>query len=189
MPKHGIRNAQIIIPSINLLAYSNTVVDLCKRVLGQNPQLVRAIYFDKTANNNWAVSWHQDKTICVNQKAEIDNWGPWTVKGNINHVQPDIHVLNKMLTTRIHLDDTNENNGCLKVIPNSHKLGIIKQNDIFSIIKKQSIINCILKAGDALIMRPHTLHSSSKSLQNTLHRRVIHLEFSNYKLPNNLHWL
>jgi len=187
--EHGLRNAQKKLKSINTLTQSNSIIMLCEKILGKNPKLVRAIYFDKTASKNWLVTWHQDKTICVNKKYNIPNWGPWTIKDNVHHVQPDIQVLNQMLTIRIHLDDADENNGCLKVIPYSHELGFIKQNDIKSIVTNNSIVNCELKAGDALIMRPLTLHSSSKSLIPTAHRRVIHLEFCNYDLPTNLAWV
>jgi len=64
------------IPSINVLAHSTPIIELCERLLGKNSKLVRAIYFDKSENNNWLASWHQDKTICVNKKADITNWGP-----------------------------------------------------------------------------------------------------------------
>ena len=75
IPKHGIRNAQNKIPSIKTLAQSKSIITMCEKTLGKNPTLIRAIYFDKTINNNWLVPWHQDKTICVNRKAQINNWG------------------------------------------------------------------------------------------------------------------
>ena len=37
-------------------------------------------------------------------------------------------------------------------------------------------------------MKPLSLHASSKS-QNESHRRVIHLEFNNQELPEELDWL
>lgn len=92
-----------------------------------------------------------------------------------------------MVAFRVHLDDTDEKNGCLKVIPNSHKLGILAQNEIDLISKKEQPFSCTVKAGDALIMRPHLLHSSSKSVIPS-HRRVVHIEFSSYQLPCNLSW-
>ena len=56
------------------------------------------------------------KTIAVSDKFEKAGWGPWTLKAGVHHVQPPIEVLNNMVTFRIHLDDTNESNGCLKLI-------------------------------------------------------------------------
>lgn len=80
-----------------------------------------------------------------------------------------------------------KDNGCLKVIPNSHLEGIIPQSDINNVVKTKQSYNCIAKARDLVLMRPHILHSSSKSIQPN-HRRVVHLEFSNYDLPVGLKW-
>ena len=88
---------------------------------------------------------------------------------------------------RIHLDDANENNGCLKVIPKSHRLGILCQAEQAQVVSKSAQVNCCVKAGDLLVMRPHLLHSSSKGIAPT-HRRVIHIEFSSFKLPEELSW-
>jgi len=36
-------------------------------------------------------------------------------------------------------------------------------------------------------MRPHVLHSSGKLVRHA-HRRVVHLEYSDYVLPQGIHW-
>lgn len=185
--KHGIRNAEKKLNSIAKLINSDLVQTKATQVLGSKPMLVRAILFDKTPDKNWLVTWHQDKTIAVNKKLEVDGWGPWSIKDGVHHVQPSLELLNQMITFRLHLDDANEDNGCLKVIPNSHLEGIIPQRDINNVVKPKQSYNCIAKAGDLVLMRPHILHSSSKSIQPN-HRRVVHLEFSNYDLPARLKW-
>lgn len=185
--KHGIRNAEKKFSSISHLIDSDLIQAKAKDILGSKPMLVRAIFFDKTPKKNWLVTWHQDKTISVNTKSNITGWGPWTVKDGVNHVQPDLSVLNQMITFRLHLDAANENNGCLKVIPNSHQKGIIQQSDISNIVNTEHPYNCIANVGDLVLMRPHILHSSSKSTEPS-HRRVVHLEFSNYNLPMGLKW-
>ena len=117
----------------------------------------------------------------------IEGWKAWSIKDGIHHVQPPLEVLNNMVTFRIHLDDTNEENGCLKIIPHSHKLGILTQEEINTIIKQKGLYTCNVNAGDALIMFPHLLHSSSKS-KSYSHRRIVHIEFSSYQLPCELTW-
>ncbi len=92
-----------------------------------------------------------------------------------------------MITFRLHLDDSDKNNGCLKVITKSHNLGILTQKRINEITKKQKPYLCEVQAGDLVMMKPHILHSSSKSV-NPKHRRVVHIEYSNYELPENLTW-
>ena len=186
-PKFGIRNANDKFNTIKKLCSSEKLIQKAESILKGKANLVRVIFFDKTPEHNWLVTWHQDKTICVNAKADIEQWKAWSIKDGKHHVQPSIDVLNKMVAFRVHLDDTDEKNGCLKVIPYSHKLGILAQNEIDLISKKEQPFSCTLKAGDALIMRPHILHSSSKSVIPS-HRRVVHIEFSSYQLPCNLSW-
>lgn len=186
-PRYGIRNAEKKFGSINQLASSDTFISLASSILGSSPQVVRVIFFDKTPDNNWLVSWHQDKTITVDQATHLDDWGPWSIKDGIHHVQPPLEVLEQMVTFRLHLDDADENNGCLKVIPGSHKLGILAQDDIAGVVNSNHHCLCKVKAGDLVIMRPHILHASTKST-HPVHRRVVHIEYSNYPLPGKLQW-
>ena len=162
-PKHGIRNADKKFKPIETLANSKKFIDLASSILGSTPQIVRVIFFDKTPTNNWLVSWHQDKTIAVNRNSDIPGWGPWSIKDNVHHVQPPLQVLEQMITFRLHLDDADENNGCLKVIPKSHRLGILSQKQINEITKQEDIHYCRVQAGDLVMMKPHILHASSKS--------------------------
>ena len=46
----------------------------------------------------------------------VEGYGPWTVKQNQYAVQPPLDILENNFTIRIHLDDTDENNGALRVI-------------------------------------------------------------------------
>ena len=186
-PSHGIRNAEKKFESIKQLVNSERFIKLALMVLGEKPDLVRAIFFDKTPENNWLVSWHQDKTITLNRKLDVQGWGPWSIKDGIHHVQPSLDVLRNMLTFRLHLDDADKHNGCLKIIPKTHNRGILNQKQIADIVNSEVPYLCEAKAGDLLMMHPLVLHSSSKS-QHPGHRRVLHVEYSNYKLPAGLVW-
>ena len=126
-PKHGIRNAEKKLVTVKKLIESDLLLEKAKSYLPGIPKVVRVIVFDKTPNKNWLVTWHQDKTISVSAKEEIEGWGPWTLKDGVHHVQPELNVLENMVTFRIHLDDASERNGCLKVIPKSQKLGILSK--------------------------------------------------------------
>ncbi len=186
-PKYGIRNANKKIKSIDTLAHSAKFQALATEILGEAPQVVRVIYFDKTAEKNWLVPWHQDKTIALNKKTDIEGWGRWSIKDGIDHVQPSIDVLEQMVTFRVHLDDADEENGCLKVIRGSHTLGLLSSETIRELTQNRTIDNCIVQAGDMVIMRPHILHASSKST-HPKHRRIVHIEYSSYALPDGLEW-
>lgn len=184
---HGIRNAEKKFECIVELIHSEKILAKARSILGNEPQLVRAMFFDKNPEKNWLVSWHQDKTVSVNKKKHIDGWGPWSLKDNTHHVQPSEYVLNNMITFRIHLDDANVDNGCLKVIPHSHSRGVLTQKEVDDIVKEAKFVECVAQAGDMLIMRPLILHASSKAISPS-HRRVIHIEFSGYNLPGDLCW-
>ena len=100
-------------------------------------------------------------------------------------VPPD-EYLKSTVTVRIHLDDTDETNGALKVIPGSHnkklsddEIGLITQNSIPYISEVQAF--------GIQVMKPLLLHASSKATSQK-HRRVIHLEFNSKDLPGKLEW-
>ena len=50
-----------------------------------------------------------------------------------------------MVTFPIHLDDADESNGCLKVIPNSHSVGVLTKNDQDCFVKKAEEHICTAK--------------------------------------------
>ena len=183
----GIRNADKKFLSINELASSGYLLSEASRYLSGKPSLVRAIIFDKSPKNNWLVSWHQDKTVAVSSKFEIEGWGPWSIKDRVHHVQPPISVLEDMVTFRIHLDESNEKNGCLKVIPKSHRLGLGTQEEIYRHTEEAQSIIVEAPRLSALAMRPHILHASSRA-QEPSRRRILHLEYSSYDLPNGVNW-
>ena len=187
-PKYGIRNADKKFSTIFHLMNSSLLVDKATEILGSKPKIVRVIYFDKTEESNWLVPWHQDRTIALNKKLEVEGWGRWSMKDGVHHVQPSVDVLEKMITFRVHLDDSSKDNGCLKVMPKTHTLGLLNQGQIKELTTTTHTHSyCEVKAGDVLLMRPHILHASSKCVRPE-HRRVVHIEYSSYVLPFDLEW-
>ncbi|TQV65848.1 phytanoyl-CoA dioxygenase family protein [Exilibacterium tricleocarpae] len=183
----GIRNAEKKFSSIRKLAESEKLKVLAKSYLPDSASLVRAMLFNKTEENNWFVTWHQDRTVTVSEKFEKENWEPWSTKDGIHHVQPPVEVLNQMVTFRIHLDSTSKENGCLKVLPKSHQLGVLDHETIQTYVENHKPVVCEALARSALVMRPHILHSSSKASRPS-QRRVLHLEYSSFKLPGDVTW-
>ncbi|SNR60115.1 Phytanoyl-CoA dioxygenase (PhyH) [Hymenobacter mucosus] len=149
------------------------------------PYLVKAIYFDKPAGSNWLVAWHQDVMIRVNHRADLPDYGPWTSKGDEVTVLPPPSVLESIITVRLHLDDCDETNGALRVVPGSHRHGVIA-NDQHPHYTPRAV-RCPVPAGGLMLMQPLTLHASNRSTSSRP-RRVIHLEFSAAELPGDLQW-
>jgi len=94
-------------------------------------------------------------------------------------------MLENIVTIRIHLDDTDENNGALRVVPQSHLKKIYRPETINWTTETE--VSCNVKAGGVMIMKPLLLHSSGRTTNNQK-RRVIHIEFSNKELPGPLQW-
>jgi len=93
----------------------------------------------------------------------------------------------RLLTVRLHLDDCDETNGALRVIPGSHAFGQLSADRIRQLRGKSDAVACRLSAGDALLMSPLLLHASTRS-QNPGHRRVLHIEYAAFALPPELQW-
>ena len=169
------------------LADSATIGDIIAAVLGPGAIPVRGILFDKTSAANWKVPWHQDVTIAVAERLEVDGYGPWSLKDGVTHVQPPASVLERMVTLRIHLDDCPEQNGALKVVADSHRQGKIPERKIAEIIADGEVRVCEVQAGGILVMRPLSVHSSSAA-EVPGHRRVIHFDFAVGELHCGLTW-
>lgn len=182
----GIRNLLNVVPFTRELADSTLCRSLVEPDLGPKARVVRGIYFDKHKDANWKVAWHQDLTIAVRERRDIDGYGPWSLKAGIHHVQPPVSVLENMLTLRIHLDHTDESNGALRVLPGTHRHGRLDASQI-SDFKQHQPITCSVSRGGALLMRPLLLHSSTAAV-TPHHRRVLHFEYSSVELPSELRW-
>lgn len=115
----GTRNLANTVQAVGRLAHSASVRKLIEPVLGKEARLVRSVLFKKTPAVNWQVAWHQDLSIAVQQKVEVEGFGQWSIKDGVHHVQPPTSVLENMLTVRLHLDDADEANGALRVLPGS----------------------------------------------------------------------
>ena len=185
--KGGFRNAEKKFSSINKLVNSTKLFKKAEDYLEGTPKIVRVILFNKSLKNNWIVPWHQDCTVAVSKKFDLKGWGPWSVKDGLYHVQPPLECLNDMVAFRIHIDDTTKENGSLRILPNSHRFGIMTSDEIGYYVKHNSFLSCELKCGSVLALRPLLLHSSQKTKVNT-NRKTIHVEFSRYQLPNDINW-
>ncbi|WP_338815461.1 phytanoyl-CoA dioxygenase family protein (plasmid) [Bernardetia sp. Wsw4-3y2] len=172
-------------PEVSNLIFTKKLKSILQELGGNDFFVIKSIYFDKPQNSNWYVSYHQDLTISVDEKLELEGFNYWTVKQNQFAVQPPLQILENIITIRIHLDKTDENNGALRVIPKSHLKKIYKPQNIDWEVETETI--CDVEKGGIMIMKPLLLHSSKRTT-NDKKRRVIHIEFSNQELPKELNW-
>ena len=183
----GTRDVLESIAGLHSIAQHPKVIELVRQVLGSNAFVARSTLFDKTPEANWKVPWHQDLTIAVMGRREVRGYGPWSKKAGVQHVQPPTEVLERMLTIRLHLDPCPPTNGALRVLPGSHRLGRINQNEASRYVDEARAFTCAAQSGDALLMRPLLFHVSSASLHPG-HRRVLHFDYATEELAGELQW-
>ncbi len=174
------------IPGLSDLIFNKKLTELLTDLSESKYFLTKAIYFDKPSESNWFVAYHQDLSISVDRKVELENYSNWTFKKSQFGVQPPIEILENTITIRIHLDKTDKNNGALKVIPKSHLNGIVRADSNDWNIENQFV--CEVEKGGVMLMKPLTLHASNRTT-NGKKRRVIHLEFNKQNLNEPLNWL
>jgi ectoine hydroxylase-related dioxygenase (phytanoyl-CoA dioxygenase family) len=179
----AIRQCLKEIPAALPVIFNEKLTQLITALFGDVYFVSKSIYFDKPQKSNWFVAWHRDLTISVNKKVALPGFTNWTVKQNQFAVQPPLDILKENFTIRIHLDDTDSNNGALKVIPGSHLDEELKTE----VSDQRPEVFCDVKAGGVMLMRPLLMHASNRTANNN-RRRVLHIEFSNSTLPEEIDW-
>lgn len=171
-----------------LLAPTGAVGRFAAAHLGPRTRAVRALLFNKTQGQNWALGWHQDRTIAVQEPLDTPAFGLWTVKSGIHHVEPPFRLLERMLTLRVHLDPVHVDNAPLLVAPGSHRLGRIPEADIASTVRRLGTYACLAERGDVWLYATPILHASDAAV-DPRSRRVLQVDFSRDELPSPLAWL
>ena len=102
-------------------------------------------------------------------------------------VQPPVSLLENVLTLRLHVDECNERNGALRVVPGSHRLGRLAADEAGRAKEARGEVYVRVPRGGAMIMKPLLLHASSKASIGGM-RRVLHFVFGPAELPGALRW-
>lgn len=179
---HGIK------PLMPILATDGSIGSLASEFLGPRCRPVRTILFDKNVKTNWSLAWHQDRTICVKQRIEVNGYGPWTTKGGMQHVAPPFDLLARMVTLRVHLDDVPTGNSPLLIAPGSHKLGRVPISEYDKVVRQCGTFPCLAHAGDVWVYATPILHAS-EAASVIGHRRVLQVDYSADELGGGLEWL
>ena len=173
----GIRNA-LQIEAVRSLASEERLIIFARNILGANAVPFRATLFDKSPRSNWLVVWHQDTALPLRDRRETPGWGPWSVKEGVIWAHAPAAALEQVLAIRVHLDDSTEENGPLKVLPGTHGMGVLTDDAIHELAIARAAVECSVSAGGILLMRPLLVHASSKAKTSARSRRVLHIEYS-----------
>ena len=183
----GTRGFDITDDVAELIGPAGRMGALARDVSRADMKPVRVLLFDKTPESNWAIPWHQDRTIAVKERADTEGYGPWTVKDGVVHVEPPVSLLEEMVTLRLFVDDCDEGNGPLRIAMGSHRCGRLPAANVNALARQSDILVCTGRAGDVLVMKTLAVHSSAAA-GAPAHRRVLHVDYSAADLPPPLAW-
>jgi hypothetical protein len=172
----GIRHA-LKYPAVRDLANDPRLLNSAGELLGSAAVPFRATLFDKSGKANWLVVWHQDTALPLRERREVAGWGPWSVKDALTYAHAPAKVLENVIALRVHLDESNANNGPLRVLPGTHTNGLLTDDQICDLAKQLSSVDCLVPEGGVLAMRPLIVHASSKC-ESDSPRRVLHVEYA-----------
>jgi hypothetical protein len=147
---------------------------------------VQCTFFNKSADANWFVAFHQDRSAPVSDDTPPTEQG-WSRKEGMTFIQPADAVMCRMLALRLHIDDCNDDNGPLRVLPDTHTEGTLSQEQIEEYRDEVAPHELTVPAGGVIAMHPLLLHASSKS-RTMANRRVLHFLFAPREPPNGLKW-
>jgi hypothetical protein len=148
---------------------------------------VQCTYFEKSEHSNWLVPLHQDLSIPVQAHVDATELTGWSMKQGTVFVQPPASVVENLTAVRVHLDDSTEDNGPLRVVPGSHRAGRLRVEEQRRFRDLHGEMVCTTPRGSVIAMKPLLLHASSKAT-STRPRRVLHYLYGPRELPYGLAW-
>jgi ectoine hydroxylase-related dioxygenase (phytanoyl-CoA dioxygenase family) len=172
----GIRHV-LMHPGISMIAQEGRLLGMAQAVLGRAAFPFRATLFVKSPDSNWLIAWHQDTALPLMEKCEAPGWGPWSVKEGVTYAHAPASALNQVLALRLHLDDCDHANGPLRVLPGTHDMGVLSDDQVSHLAAERAAVECTVGKGGVVAMRPLIVHASSKSQSNEP-RRVLHIEYA-----------
>jgi ectoine hydroxylase-related dioxygenase (phytanoyl-CoA dioxygenase family) len=164
-------------PVVLNLAHDTRLLHIAKMTLSTDAAPFRATLFDKSGNSNWHVIWHQDRALPLAERTASVEWGPWSTKSGVLYALAPAWALDRIVALRVHLDHSTNDNGPLRVIPGSHKAGVLSGKEILRATNSIPSQTCVVGPGGVLAMRPLLVHSSTKS-RDSRPRRVLHIEYA-----------
>ncbi|MES2886751.1 MAG: phytanoyl-CoA dioxygenase family protein [Pseudomonadota bacterium] len=143
--------------------------------------------FDKSPERNWMVGFHQDLSIPVASHSADPVLQGWSEKEGLLFVQPPAAILQQLVAVRVHLDDCHLGDGPLRVVPGSHRHGILDVDATSRLQQAHGEVSCTGPAGSLLVLSPLLLHASSKAT-GARRRRVLHFLWGPPTLTHGLRW-
>jgi hypothetical protein len=153
------------------------VAALARRLAPPGTAPYRATLLEKSGARNWLATLHQDTALPLERRFDSPEWGPWSEKEGVLYARAPAWALERVTALRIHLDASTADNGPLRVIPGSHRRGVLSDEEVFRLAREGTSTTCLAVRGAVLAMRPLLIHSSAKAV-GPAPRRVLHVEYA-----------
>jgi len=164
-------------PAVAAVARDARLLAIAALALGTEAHPFRATLFTKSPSSNWLVVWHQDTALPLRERRDVPGWGPWSLKAGLIYAHAPAEALSRVVALRVHLDDSTAVNGPLRVLPGTHRLGVLSDERLHELAASIAASDCTVPRGGIVAMRPLLVHSSSKAA-STEPRRVVHIEYA-----------
>jgi hypothetical protein len=115
---------------------------LTQRYIGEEVSIFRAMFMNKPAHHGTVLPWHQD----IGEGWGLDR--------------------NPIITIWTALDEATAANGCMQIVPGSHKLGVLNpqhfvtEADQARYTQEQDVVDLEVAAGEAILLHNFLLHRS-----------------------------
>jgi len=113
----------------------------------------------------------------LKERIEAPEWGPWSNKAGVLYAHAPAWALEQVVALRVSLDDSLTTNGPLRVLPNTHRRGVLSEQEIEQLARETLAVECTAASGGVVAMSPLTLHASSKAVEDRP-RRILHIEYA-----------
>jgi len=77
----------------------------------------------------------------------------------------------------VHLGDSTADTGPLRVLPETHSIGVLSDERIREFAAQVAPVDCLVAQGGVVAMKPLLIHASSKA-RSSAPRRVLHFEYA-----------
>ena len=163
--------------AVTELANDGRMLRLAQTAMNGPAVPFRATLFAKSGAANWLIPWHQDTALPLACAFDDPEWRSWSRKAGICYAHAPAWALSRVVALRVHLDASKSENGPLRVVPGSHRAGVLADRDVSDYVNSHDHATCLVSRGGILAMRPLLIHSSSKAHTDTP-RRVLHIEYA-----------
>ena len=129
--KAGARHV-LAVPAVRALATDPRMTRLAAEFVGAAPIAFRATLFDKSPTSNWLVVWHQDTALPMKNHVDDPAWVSWSMKAGVRYAHAPAWALETIVALRLIVDDSTATNGPLRVLPDTHRKGVLTDEELSS---------------------------------------------------------